>query len=55
LNPNNALAHNNLGYGLFKKGDGDGAITEYREALRLNPNYAEAHVNLGLALGQKHD
>ena len=33
----------------------DGAIAEYREALRLNPNLAEAHNNLGVALERKGD
>ena len=37
------------------KGDLDGAIAEYREALRLNPNDDEAHFNLGVALGKKGD
>ena len=46
-------AHYNLGVALGSKGDLDGAIAEYREALRLNPNNDEAHVNLGVALGQQ--
>jgi Flp pilus assembly protein TadD len=59
-NPNNAAAHANLGDallgpGLKKKGDVDGAIAEYREALRLNPNDDDPHVNLGLALAKKKD
>ena len=33
----------------------DGAVAEYREALRLNPNNAAAHNNLGAALGEKGD
>ena len=37
------------------KGDMDGAIAEYREALRLNPNNDMAHYNLGLALEHKGD
>jgi len=36
-------------------GNTDGAIAEYREALRLNPDYALAHYNLGLALRYKGD
>ena len=37
------------------KGDLDGAIAEYREALRLNPNDETAHNNLGFALEHKHN
>jgi len=37
------------------KGDVDGAIAEYREAIRLNPKYEVAHYNLGIALEQKGD
>jgi Flp pilus assembly protein TadD len=47
---------------LGHKGDRDGAIAEYREALRLNPNndvahffLGEAHNKLGVALEQKGD
>ena len=32
---------------LQKNGDLDGAIAEYRSALRLNPNFLAAHYNLG--------
>ena len=53
LHPNDATAHFNLGVALGHKRDWDGAITEYREALRLNPNLADAYVNLGYALGTK--
>jgi hypothetical protein len=38
---------NNLGFALFGKGDVDGAIAEYREAIRLDPKLALAHTNLG--------
>ena len=48
-------AHANLGVALAKKGDWDGAIAEYREALRLNPDNDIAHANLGAALGNKGD
>jgi TonB family protein len=50
-----AEAHINLGTSLGAKGDLDGAIKEYREALRLNPNYWLAHYDLGVALGNKGD
>jgi Flp pilus assembly protein TadD len=35
---------------LKAKGDLDGAIAEFRTALRLNPNHVAAHTNLGNAL-----
>jgi len=42
--------HYNLGVELYKKGDLDGAIAEYRIAIRLNPNLPNAHYHLGIAL-----
>jgi tetratricopeptide (TPR) repeat protein len=50
-----AEPHYNLGLALYDKGDLDGAIREYREALRIQPDYAEAHNNLGNALEKKGD
>jgi Flp pilus assembly protein TadD len=47
---NNYLAHNDLGFVLFKKGQGDDAIIHYREAIRMKPDFAEARNNLGIAL-----
>ena len=41
--PDDAAAHVNLGNALDHKGDLDGAIAEYREALRLNPKDVVAH------------
>jgi tetratricopeptide (TPR) repeat protein len=55
LQPGDAAAHYNLGVALSNKGDLDGAIAEWREALRLNPNYGDAHYNLGVALWHKGD
>ena len=55
LDPRSALAHNNLGNALRDKGDLDGAIAEYREAIRLDPRFANAHCNLGNALSDKGD
>jgi Flp pilus assembly protein TadD len=55
LNPNNDLAHSNLGGVLGGKGDWDGAIVELREAVRLDPKNHLAHYNLGGALEGKGD
>ena len=44
------MAHYNLGIALYAKGDLDGAIAAYREAIRLDPNHAKAHGALGQAL-----
>jgi tetratricopeptide (TPR) repeat protein len=38
-----------------RKGNLDGAIAEYREALRLKPGAKGAHNNFGLALNQRGD
>src|SRR5258706_10395981 len=53
--PNDAEAHMTLGNALEKKGDYDGAIAEYRTAIRLKPNSALAHYNLGILLENKDD
>ena len=47
---NNAVAHNNLGNALRRKGRIAESIEHYTEALRIWPGYAEAHNNLGIAL-----
>lgn len=44
-----ALAHNERGLELFSKGKLDGAVKEYKEALRAYPALAAAHNNLGSA------
>jgi len=47
------LAHALLGLALANKDDWDGAVAEYREALRLDPNDGLMHLGLGLALWGK--
>ncbi len=53
VNPDNFLAHTNLGVALSKRGDKDSAMTHYEEAVRLNPTYPEALNNLGNLKAQK--
>lgn len=46
LNPNYAVAHNDLGIIYDKRGFKDLALTEYLEAARLDPQYAPVYMNL---------
>jgi tetratricopeptide (TPR) repeat protein len=49
--PENAEAHNNLGFALTHYPQRlPEAIKHFETAIRLNPNYADAHYNLGVAL-----
>jgi len=50
-----AKAHFDRGEALYGKGDLDGAIAEYREAIRLKRDDALAHYHLGNALYGKGD
>jgi Flp pilus assembly protein TadD len=50
-----AKAHFDRGLALYDKSDLDGAIAEYRAAIRLKPEAAEAHSNLGVALEAKRE
>jgi tetratricopeptide (TPR) repeat protein len=52
-NPGCWMAHYNLGIALDDRGDTDGAVAHYRQAVELRPGYAEAHYNLGRLLAQK--
>ncbi len=51
----NVSDHYRRGVELQEKGDLEGAIAEYRTALRLDPNDVLAHANLGLVLHKKGD
>jgi tetratricopeptide (TPR) repeat protein len=53
LDPNEAVAHGNLGNAYYDKGLLDQAIAEYKRAVELDPNNALAHNNLGLAYCMK--
>jgi tetratricopeptide (TPR) repeat protein len=55
MDPDLAIAHNNLGNALAEKGNLDAAISEWRTAVRLQPDLTMAHTNLGKALGEKGD
>jgi tetratricopeptide (TPR) repeat protein len=51
----NLIAHYNFGNALLQKGDVNGAIIEYREALKVDSHNAVARNNLGTALLQKRE
>ena len=43
----------NSGKRMLNAGDIDGAIAQFRSAVKLSPDYAPAHYQLGLALARK--
>jgi len=47
--PKNAPARNLIGLALYKAGDIEGAVNQYRQALEIDDGYPEAHFNLGNA------
>lgn len=49
----NYLAHDNRGLFLFKAGQVDEAIADYRRSLAINPGYVNASNNLGHALADR--
>jgi Flp pilus assembly protein TadD len=53
VNPNNAVAHHNLGIRLYREGKVDEAEAEFIKALRLRPNYALPMNNLGICLWRR--
>jgi Flp pilus assembly protein TadD len=55
VRPGCVAAHNNLGNALRDQGDLDGALAEFREAIRLDPKPALPHLNLGCALADRGD
>ena len=48
-NPDDAIAHRNLGFAYDELGRYQEAIKSYKQAIRIDPDYAKAHYNLGLA------
>jgi tetratricopeptide (TPR) repeat protein len=55
LKPDYAVAFNNRGNALYRKGDLEGALKDCNEAIRLKPDYADAFNNRGNALYGKGD
>jgi tetratricopeptide (TPR) repeat protein/serine/threonine protein kinase len=55
LHPQSPGAHVNLGAALYDKGDLDGTVAAFREAIRLKNDYPDAHSNLSAALHDKGD
>jgi tetratricopeptide (TPR) repeat protein len=49
----NIAAHVNLGHALLKRGDAEGAATQYETALGLNAGLADVHSALGLVRAQQ--
>lgn len=49
-NPNDAVAHNDLGWALRQEGDLKGAEEELRQAIKLDDNLSFAHSNLSVVL-----
>lgn len=52
LDPSMAIAHTNLGNVLHRRGDTDGAVSQYQTAMFIDPDQPEAVYNLGVV---KHD
>ncbi len=50
IQPNSAVAHNNLAIALVQQGRPDEAIKHYEQALRLKPDYPEAQNGLAWQL-----
>jgi tetratricopeptide (TPR) repeat protein len=53
VDPDNYLAHNNLGTVLLNDGKVDESMRHYQACLRACPTYALAHYNMGCALAEK--
>ena len=48
--PENPALHDTLGSFEAQKQDWNGAVSQFKEAVRLDPNFAEAHLHVGLTL-----
>jgi len=54
VDPDNFLAHYNLGNFYSRAGAKQAAIEQYEAAIKAEPNYVEAHNNLGGILQEQH-
>ena len=52
VTPKSEEAHLWQGWGLYRQGDVNGAVAEFRKALEINPNYWDAQYALDFVLGQ---
>ena len=52
VNPENHVAHSNLGLVLAENGQIESAITHFEKALQIQPLYADAYNNMGTALSR---
>ncbi|HTH98766.1 MAG TPA: sulfotransferase [Stellaceae bacterium] len=50
IDPNHAIAYNNIGNVFYRLGDSARALPWFAKAIELAPLYAQAHANLGVAL-----
>ncbi|MFC1856204.1 tetratricopeptide repeat protein [Thermodesulfobacteriota bacterium] len=55
VSPNSALARNNLGNELDKRGRFDKALEQYLMAIELNPDYNLPYNNIGVIYGRKKE
>ena len=53
IQPDYAVAHNNLGQVLLQMGKADEALAHFKQAVDLRPDLVEAHINLGNVFLQK--
>ena len=53
--PQQAIGYSNRGVAYRQKGDGDRAIADFNEAIRLDPSFAASFYNRGLAYRDKRE
>jgi tetratricopeptide (TPR) repeat protein len=50
VNPDNHLAHDNMGIVCWRRGDLEGSLRHFQQALRIKPNFAHALNDMGVVL-----